>query len=75
MTSDTLELQTRDAQTLPSSLIGAFGSAAGTPHIAEKLCSDLEWPSIEHYLDSYRIPYNVGNPTGIGLVEMHGADW
>lgn len=75
MPTVTLELRTQDANSLPSSLIGAFGSAAGTPHIAEKLCSDLEWPRIEHFLDSYRIPYKVGHPTGAILVEMHGADW
>ncbi|GAA0432491.1 hypothetical protein ACFOY5_20945 [Massilia aurea] len=75
MSTVTLELAVQDASSLPSSLIGAFGSGAATPHIAEKVCSDLEWPQIEHYLDCYRIPYKFAKPTGAILRSMHGADW
>lgn len=75
MTTVTLELRAKDAANVPSTLVGAYGGASGTPHVVEKLCSDLEFPQIERYLDTNKIPYKVGNPSGVPLVRKHGADW
>lgn len=70
MSTVQLELQIKD---VPNGMTYGIGPANQT--IAERLCSDLEWPSIKLTLDDHKIAYKFANPTDSLLVSMHGANW